>query len=193
MLTAAAGALVLALLHKATDTSLAKRAAVLGCLVLLVVPLAMSSERTVPVMAGPAPSGAPSPQPGQRPLVDTVVRVIADRGDTGSVFVVGVVRASDAAPFIIRGVPAVAIGGFSGTDPVFTPSTFEAMARAGELRYFLMPASAGGAPQNTQRAIFDYIRLTWQDVSLAARLPAGTLYRYPAPGEVSPTSGKPLT
>ena len=181
VLTAAAGALVLALLQKVTYTSLAKGAAVLGCLVLLVVPLAMSAGRAVPVMAGPAPSGAPSPQPGQRPLVDNVVRFIADRGDTGSVFVVGVVRASDAAPFIIRGVPAVAIGGFSGTDTVFTPSTFEAMARAGKLRYFLMPASAGGAPQNAQRAILDYIRLTWQDVSLAARLPTGTLYRYPGP------------
>ena len=55
------------------------------------------------------------------------------------------------------------------------------MAWVGGLRYFLMPASAGGASQNTQRAILDYIGLTWQDVSLAARLPTGTLYRYPAP------------
>ena len=55
------------------------------------------------------------------------------------------------------------------------------MAISGKLHYFVMPASAGGAPQNTQRAILDYIRLTWQDVSLAAGLPAGTLYRYPAP------------
>ena len=180
-LAAAAAVLLLALFYKVTDTPLSRMAAVAGCGALLFVPLAISAGRTVPVMGGQAPSGALTPQPGQRPLVDAVARFIADQPDTGSVFAVGVVRASDAAPFIVRGIPAVAIGGFSGNDPIFRePGSFQAMVRAGKLRYFLMPGTAGGVPQNAQRAILDYIRLTWQDVSLSARLPAGTLFRYPA-------------
>ena len=179
VLAGAAAALLLALLQKATDTPLAKAAAVAGCLALLLVPLAMSIGRTVPVMGGQAPSGAPAPQPGERPRVDAVARFITSQGDIGGVFAVGVVRASEAAPFIIRGIPALAIGGFSGNDPVFRqPGSFQEMVTAGKLRYFLMPGTAVGTPQNAQRAILDYIRLTWQDVSLAARLPAGTLYRY---------------
>ena len=90
-------------------------------------------------------------------------------------------RASEAAPFIIRGIPAVAIGGFSGNDPMFTQESLAAMARAGKLSYFLMPGGDSEPRPNPQRAILDSIRRTWQDVSVPARLPGGTLYRYPGP------------
>jgi len=113
--------------------------------------------------------------------VEAVARFIAARGDGGSLFAVGTMRASEAAPFIIRGIPAVAIGGFSGNDPIFTPESLAAMARAGKLGYFLMPGGESDPRPNQQRAILDSIRRTWQDVSIPAGLPRGTIYRYPGP------------
>jgi hypothetical protein len=113
--------------------------------------------------------------------VEAVAHFVAARGDAGSLFAVGTMRASEAAPFIIRGIPAVAIGGFSGNDPIFTPESLAAMAQAGKLGYFLMPVGESEPRPNPQLAILDSIRRTWQDVSVPAGLPRGTLYRYPGP------------
>ena len=57
-----------------------------------------------------------------------------------------------------------------------------AMAERGELWYFLMPRP--GAPitpleRSSQEHILGYVSRTWENVSLAAGLPAGSLYRYP--------------
>ena len=193
-LGATVGILALAFPQRVTHTPLAKGAAIAGCLVLLAIPLSISTAQGAtsvgarpPVVPGygqtpgsqpPAPS---PPRTGERQLVEAVARSIVARGDAGSLFAVGTMRASEAAPFIIRGIPAVAIGGFSGNDPIFTPESLEAMARAGKLRYFLMPGTESEPRPNPQRAILDSIRRTWQDISIPTGLPRGTFYRYPGP------------
>ena len=60
--------------------------------------------------------------------------------------------------------------------------SFRAMAERGELRYFLMPhPGALGRPghRSSQERILGYVSRTWENVSLAAGLPPGSLYRYP--------------
>ena len=97
-------------------------------------------------------------------------------------FGIGTVNAREAARFIIAGVPTVAIGGFSGSDPVFSTDSFRVMAERGELRYFLMPHPGTlGRPghHSSQEHILGYVSRTWETVSLATGLPAGSLYRYP--------------
>lgn len=43
------------------------------------------------------------------------------------------------------GVPVMAIGGFTGTDPVPTLAEFETLVSAHEIHYFVISGSAGGA------------------------------------------------
>ncbi|MBI2919197.1 MAG: glycosyltransferase family 39 protein [Chloroflexi bacterium] len=201
LLIGAVGVLVLALWHRATNAPLARASVAAACLSLLVIPLALSRGALGPLVGArpppvqgvaPAPSagspapGAPLPGPGGPRWVEAVASFVSAQGDAGNVFAVGAVRVSEAAPFIVRGIPAVAIGGFSGSDPIFTPDSLEAMARQGKLRYFVMATSTApalGRPQGPgpQGPILERIRRTWQDVSLQAGLPPGTLYRQRGP------------
>lgn len=50
------------------------------------------------------------------------------------------VSAREAAPFMGNDTPVVAIGGFSGLDPVFTETSFREFAKERGVQYFLMPA-----------------------------------------------------
>ncbi len=151
---------------------------------------------------GPPPGLPPGGPPPQQLRVARVSSYIESRGDAGSRFVVGMLSSMDAAPFIRADVRAVAIGGFNGGDPIFTVETYRAMADRGALRYVLQsdrppgasppgiqgarppgapPPGAGrppGPPRGVQQAILTYIRAQWQDMSVEAGLPAGTLYRY---------------
>ena len=188
VVVAAVGVLVVALAMKVTETPLARMAAIVGCLALLVVPGNMSVDRAGIVMGGqrsPPPGtgyGAPTQlDPSQR--TKSIANFIAERRDAGSVFAIGALSASDVAPFIVDGIPAVAIGGFAGRDAIFTVESFEKMASEGELRYFLLPGhrrmgigSIGVA--GPQGDIVSAIQSEWWDVSAVAGLPLGMLYRY---------------
>ena len=109
-----------------------------------------------------------------------ITAFINKQGDSGSIVTVGTVNAREASPFIIAGVSAAAIGGFSGRDPVFSLDSFRSMVQRGELRYFLMPRERALGRQigpSSHDRILEEIRLNWEDLSLAAGLPPGTIYR----------------
>ncbi|WP_429770575.1 glycosyltransferase family 39 protein [Bacillus smithii] len=62
----------------------------------------------------------------------------------GEKFMLAVDRATTAAPFMLKTNYAVmAMGGFSGSDPVLTPQKLEKMAKAGEVKYFLISSGMG--------------------------------------------------
>lgn len=181
--------MAVAIARKVTTTPLAIAFVAIGALTALLLPGAATLTAGGP-MAGPSASlaGLLTPQRAnpEQDMVSLVSSFIRSQGDAGSVFAVGAVNARQAAPFIIAGVPAVAIGGFSGGDPIFSLYSFRAMAERGELRYFLMPGQDGqgvmpGTPGRTpQEGILDYVRRHWEDVSRAAGLPQTTFYRYRA-------------
>ncbi len=173
---------VMGLWWKLGDTPLAKGAALAGACVVLMIPAALSYTTGGAIVNPPGPGGNRPPgnvnPEGQR--VQSIASYIEARGDAGKRFVVGAFSAREAAPFIIADVPAVAIGGFSGNDPIFTLESFTSMVQRGELRYFLMSQGNTGAPTGGQvqrGQIMNYIRSQWQDVSLEAGLAGGTLYR----------------
>ncbi len=128
----------------------------------------------------PPPRGGPAP-PGRPPfppfLAEAVARHLEETSEKSSA--VGAVTANQAAPLILRGIPAVAIGGFSGRDPVFSVDSFESMASRIGLRYFIIGPGAGTARDNPQSRILTHITRTWQDVSSDLGLPAGRVYRKP--------------
>ncbi len=154
----------------------------------------------------------------EEPASVKVADYIKAQGDGGSVFALATVRSMDAAPFILDGVPALAVGGFSGSDPVLTPDSFNALAEHGKVRYFFLSGPLGGAPNPNARAnpnlrppapngapttgafppgfaraagspIAQSVRSTWTDVSTAAGLPAGMLYRYGGAATTTTQSG----
>ncbi|MBE3570264.1 MAG: glycosyltransferase family 39 protein [Bacillales bacterium] len=62
----------------------------------------------------------------------------------GEKFMLAVDRATTAAPFMLKTNYAVmAMGGFSGSDPVLTPQKLEKMAKAGDVKYFLISSGMG--------------------------------------------------
>ena len=91
------------------------------------------------------------------------------------------VNARQAAPFILEGVRSVAIGGFSGNDPIFSVQSFRDMASDERPSYFLMPddrrSGPGGGRQ--QDLIIAEVLGNWEDYSTTAGLPPQTLFRKP--------------
>ena len=55
---------------------------------------------------------------------------------------------SNEADFIIleTNQPVMALGGFSGSDPILTTSQLAALLKSGEVRYFLLNSSGNGGP-----------------------------------------------
>ncbi|MDP3063852.1 MAG: hypothetical protein Q8O40_11685, partial [Chloroflexota bacterium] len=172
--------------RKLADTPLASASMAAGALALLVIPLvfalSLGGAKAGPAagLPGPAPARQMSPEEQRARAIAEFIRRQPDAGAA-----IGTLNAREAAPFIITGAEAVAIGGFSGNDPVFTPRSLREMAERGELRYFLMPGQGGpsgpgGRPP--QAGVLDYVRREWKDVSPDAGLPYGTLYHYQRPG-----------
>ena len=173
---------VVGLWHRLSDTPLAKGSALACACAALMIPaaLAYTSNGQIVGPGGPRPPGRPAAPNPEVQRVERVANYIKSRGDAGSKFVVGAFSAREAAPFIIADVSAVAIGGFSGNDPIFTVERFKAMVARGELRYMLLAQGNPGAPtggQAVRTQISNEIRGRWEDVSLLAGLPGGTLYR----------------
>jgi len=177
--------MAIAIWRRLTVELLAAAAVALGALSVLAIPLvlAITLEGRIagPGVSPPRPASA-SPIDREQDPVIAISSFITEQGDSGAVYTIGTVNAREAAPFIMAGVSAIAIGGFSGSDPVFTIDSFRAMVEREDLRYFLMPRpSAPGGPggRSPQEHILNLVRSTWENVSMAANLPTETLYRYP--------------
>jgi 4-amino-4-deoxy-L-arabinose transferase-like glycosyltransferase len=133
--------------------SLTAAAAGLGVLALLVAP-AVWAGLTVVQGAGPRPRAGPAMfaragRPGFAPRREGADYLVAQRGDAR--FLVATVNANTAAPLILAtGQPVMAVGGFSGGDPILTVDEFAARVADGAVRYALFPSATdqpGGGPR----------------------------------------------
>ncbi len=118
--------------------------ALLGLAALLLAPTAWS---LTPILYG-GDSGLPFAGPElynmqRRPRAadaqnDPLVNyLLANHGD--ETYVLAALRANDAAPYILAtGEPVMALGGFSGTDPILTTDELAALVQTGEVRFFLL-------------------------------------------------------
>lgn len=111
---------------------------------------------------------------------ELVARLVAERD--GERWLVAVPSAQLGAPIIIAtGEAVMALGGFSGSDPILTPSEFDALVDAGEVRFvYLGPGpdarpDRGGAPgagQGANSPIVTHVRAACDPVPAVA----GELY-----------------
>jgi len=110
--------------------------------------------------------------------IDRIAESISGYGRANAAWTLGTINARAAAPFIELGLSAVAIGGFSGNDPIFDLESFKIMVHRDKMRYFLMPDRVH--MQNlmgmNQESILTYIRNNWDDISWEWGLPQGFAY-----------------
>lgn len=82
---------------------------------------------------------------GQTPAANALTQYLLSRR-SGERYLAATQNANTAAPLILAtGEPVMALGGFSGGDPILTATELEGRVAAGEVRFFLLPA-AGRAP-----------------------------------------------
>jgi hypothetical protein len=85
----------------------------------------------------------------QRALQDNfffLIEVFQDEMVDHQGLMLATLRARDAAPFIMGGIPAIAIGRFSGNDPIFNSESFTLKVRETSLRYFFISPQASLQP-----------------------------------------------
>jgi 4-amino-4-deoxy-L-arabinose transferase-like glycosyltransferase len=90
-------------------------------------------------------------------------------------------NAREVSSYIIEGITAISIGGFSGNDPIFNLEKFEIMSKNDGPLYFLASSSnpINGRRSPNQDTIIEYIRSSWSDISRTLDLPEDTLYANP--------------
>jgi 4-amino-4-deoxy-L-arabinose transferase-like glycosyltransferase len=97
------------------------------------------------------------------PVSGPIIRDAAGSGDMGADpkliafleahadhvrFLAATNTADDAAPLILAtGAPVMAMGGFSGYDPILTPARLAKLVRGGQVRFFLLPSANLSAAQ----------------------------------------------
>ena len=121
-------------------------------------------------------------------LVEIISTYLTEQEKPEPSFTIATVNARNASPFILSGIPAIAIGGFSGSDPIFSIDSFQSIIKSKNVQYFLMPELNNTRGPGTafvptgysrQEHILNFVRLTWEEVYLPGNLPSGTLYKYP--------------
>ncbi|MDF2937762.1 MAG: 4-amino-4-deoxy-L-arabinose transferase [Paenibacillaceae bacterium] len=154
--------LVLAkLLKKAVPAA----AAVLALLVLLIgplywaaTPITYGQSAQLP-QAGPGTSnrfggGDGGGRGGDQASIDEGLYQYLTEHQTGETFLFATTRYNTAVPYIIeKGAAVMAMGGYSGSDPILTTESLEAMVAEGKVKYFLISNSGGpggGSSELTQ-------------------------------------------
>lgn len=184
---AAAGSLILAkLLRKAVPVA----AAMLAFLMLLIgplywaaTPITYGQSAQLP-QAGPDTSsrfGGGGGRGGDNSTVDEKLYQYLLEHQTGERFLFATTRYNTAVPYIIeKGAAVMAMGGYSGSDPILTAVSLEAMVNEGKVKYFLI--SNGGGPGGGSTELTQWI------ISHGKAIPekeygggSGTLYEV-APG-----------
>jgi 4-amino-4-deoxy-L-arabinose transferase-like glycosyltransferase len=94
-------------------------------------------------------------------------------------FLVAAQGSQSSAPIIIAsGKAVVTIGGFNGGDPAPTVAQLAAMAKSGQVRYFLVGSQGGGGMNRGGSGVRTWITTHATKVSGVSTGGSGTLYRY---------------
>ena len=141
-------------------------AAALALLTLVIAPAVWSGETPAQGATGAMPVGGPSgraglfggfgaavvrPEPGAVgdavPGVNTKLLGYLEAHRGNDRFLLAVPNAGSASPYILAtGQPVVALGGFSGGDPILSVAGLQQMLQQGQVRFFLLSgARSGGA------------------------------------------------
>lgn len=151
------------LLHKAVPAA----AAVLAFLVLLIGPLYWAATPITYGQSAQLPQAGPDTSSrfgggdgggrgGGTSTVDEGLYQYLLEHQAGEAFLFATTRYNTAVPYIIeKGAAVMAMGGYSGSDPILTAESLEAMVAEGKVKYFLI--SNGGGPGGGNSGLAQWI------------------------------------
>jgi 4-amino-4-deoxy-L-arabinose transferase-like glycosyltransferase len=154
----AAAALILVLASK--KEKLAHKAAILGLLALLAAPMYWAATpllyggNSMLPEAGPSlkqSSGMGGSRMGGSSEVNSKLLDYVTSNNTGETYLFAVSRATEASSYIIKtGKAVMAMGGFSGSDPILTVDKLKEMVQNKEIKYFLISSGGGGGSTSSE-------------------------------------------
>jgi 4-amino-4-deoxy-L-arabinose transferase-like glycosyltransferase len=132
----------------------ARLALATGLIALLASPAAWAATPALVGSAASVPTAGPDlltrgqwgvgGRPGTDPAEVSRLVGFLEAHRRGERYLLATVNAMQAAPIIIRtGEPVMAVGGWSGGDPILTVDQFAALVASGQVRYVLMPDGLG--------------------------------------------------
>src|SRR5216683_2418330 len=136
------------------------------CVALLALMLTSAVWSTIPVLADQAvslPVAGPSGQTGggfvgSRSTANTALIKYLEAHKGSAKYLVAVVSSNEADSIILEtNQPVMALGGFSGSDPILTTTQLAALVKSGTVRYFLLNGSGRGGPGGGQSALTTWI------------------------------------
>ena len=139
-------------------------AAALG-IALLALMLTSAVWSTIPVLADETSSLPVAGASGQftggqgvRSTIDTALISYLEANKGSAKYLVAVVSSNEADSIILEtNQPVMALGGFSGSDPILTTTQLAALVKSGAVRYFLLNGSGGGGPGGSSQSTL----ITW--------------------------------
>ncbi|WP_003541514.1 glycosyltransferase family 39 protein [Desulfotomaculum nigrificans] len=87
------------------------------------------------------------------------------KNNTGETYLFATTDSHGAAPYIIEtGKAVMAMGGFSGSDPILTVEKIKKLVANKEVKYFLIPSSGSGRGGGSNSAVLEWIRANSTEV-----------------------------
>jgi len=135
------------------------------CVGLLALMLTSAVWSTIPVLADEASSLPVAGASGQsgvglggRGSADTALIRYLEAHRGSAKYLVAVASSNQADAIILEtNQPVMAMGGFSGSDPILTTAQLAALVKNGTVRYFLLNGSGGGGPGGGQSTLISWI------------------------------------
>jgi 4-amino-4-deoxy-L-arabinose transferase-like glycosyltransferase len=136
------------------------------CVALLALMLTSAVWSAIPVLANQAanlPVAGPSGQSGAgfgggNSATDSALIKYLEAHKGNAKYLVAVVSSNEADAIILAtNQPVMALGGFSGSDPILTTTQLAALVKNGTVRYFLLNGSGGGGIGGGQSALVTWI------------------------------------
>src|SRR2546421_5244120 len=135
------------------------------CVGLLALMLTSTVWSTSPVLADEASSLLVAGASGQsgvglggRGTADTALIRYLEVHRGSAKYLVAVASSNEADAIILEtNQPVMALGGFSGSDPILTTAQLAALVKNGTVRYFLLNGSSGGGPGGGQSTLISWI------------------------------------
>ncbi len=132
---------------------------------LLALMLTSAVWSTIPVLADETASLPVAGASGQftggqgvRSTVDTTLISYLEAHKGSAKYLVAVASSNEADSIILEtNQPVMALGGFSGSDPILTTTQLAALVKSGAVRYFLLNGSGGGGPGGSSQSAL----ITW--------------------------------
>ena len=138
-----------------------------GWLLPLALLLTSAVWSAIPVLADETaslPVAGPSGQAGVglgvrgSSSADTALIKYLEAHRDGAKYLVAVVSSNEADAIILEtNQPVMALGGFSGSDPILTTTQLAALVKSGAVRFFLLNGSGGGPGSGSQSALITWI------------------------------------